>query len=175
LRIAALQRVSYENFSCRTCRHADPAAGAGKACIFGGAAVIAWFRDFVFWLDSFFPRPAPPAQLAMVPPEPPKIEPAPPGAAQDTPKVSGMIPLLPSESAALDALANSLGVNSKDLFVLINFESGWSPSARNPVTGARGLIQFMPDTAQGLGYRDADDLVARFPSREAQLNGPVRA
>ena len=85
-----------------------------------------------------------------------------------------MLPLLPSESASLDALATSLGVNSKDLLVLINFESGWNPAAKNAITGARGLIQFMPDTARALGFRDADDLVSQYSTRKAQLDGPVR-
>lgn len=85
-----------------------------------------------------------------------------------------MLPLLPDESASLDALANSLGVRVKDLLVLINFESGWNPAARNPITGARGLIQFMPDTARSLGFNSADDLVEKYPTRKAQLDGPVR-
>jgi hypothetical protein len=41
------------------------------------------------------------------------------------------------------------------------FETGrtFSPSVRNPVSGATGLIQFMPSTARGLGTT-ADDLAA---------------
>jgi hypothetical protein len=85
-----------------------------------------------------------------------------------------MLPLSPDESASLEALANSLNVNKKDLLVLINFESSWNPQARNASTGARGLIQFMPSTAKGMGFRDADDLVAQYPTRKAQLDGPVR-
>ena len=85
-----------------------------------------------------------------------------------------MLPLMPAESASLDALATSLGVKSKDLLVLINFESGWNPDARNAITVARGLIQFMPDTARSLGFTSADELVEKYPTRQAQLDGPVR-
>jgi len=38
---------------------------------------------------------------------------------------------------------------------LIQFESGGNPQARNPTTGATGLIQFIPSTASRLGTSTA--------------------
>lgn len=73
----------------------------------------------------------------------------------------------------LKEVSAKLGVSSDDLQKLIMFESGFNPQAKNKYTGARGLIQFMPDTARYLGFKNADDLVERYPSAEAQLKGPV--
>jgi soluble lytic murein transglycosylase-like protein len=60
--------------------------------------------------------------------------------------------LSPVEENALADIASKLGVASDTLYKLINFESGWNPEARNPYSGARGLIQFMPSTARGMGF-----------------------
>jgi hypothetical protein len=76
------------------------------------------------------------------------------------------------ESAILEVSA-SLGVNPVHLNKLINFESGFNPAAKNPFTGARGLIQFMPNTARSMGFRDADEIVEKYPNVESQLRGPV--
>lgn len=54
-------------------------------------------------------------------------------------------------AAAMVAVADRLGADAYDLANLINFESGWNPQARNPTSGATGLIQFMKKTAQGMG------------------------
>ena len=81
-----------------------------------------------------------------------------------------------SRSSALTLLAEKwMGVPVSWLDNLISFESGWDPAARNPYTGARGLIQFMPDTAKALGYASADDLYAKNQTETAQLLGPVAA
>jgi peptidoglycan hydrolase-like protein with peptidoglycan-binding domain len=50
-------------------------------------------------------------------------------------------------------IASDLGTNPNFLMAVMSFESGetFSPSVRNPVSGAVGLIQFMRDTARGLG------------------------
>lgn len=62
-------------------------------------------------------------------------------------------PVLSSmEDTALTNTARSLGLDKDSLYKLINFESGWDPLARNPYSGARGLIQFMPKTAASMGY-----------------------
>jgi hypothetical protein len=53
--------------------------------------------------------------------------------------------------SSLNKAANSVGTNVQDLLAVIKHESGFNPAARNPKTGAAGLIQFMPDTAKGLG------------------------
>jgi hypothetical protein len=57
----------------------------------------------------------------------------------------------PEENALLE-LASKIKVNADSLKKLINFESGWNPLAKNPYSGARGLIQFMPSTAASFGY-----------------------
>lgn len=79
------------------------------------------------------------------------------------------------EQKALDSLAAEVGASASDLYWLIEFESGWNPQAVHPSGQARGLIQFRDSTARGLGFRDAADLVGRFPSRIEQIAGPVRA
>lgn len=48
-------------------------------------------------------------------------------------------------------VADKIGAKPYDLANLINFESGWNAQAINPRSGASGLIQFMPRTAEGLG------------------------
>lgn len=48
-------------------------------------------------------------------------------------------------------VADAVDADPYALANLIQFESGWNPQARNGVTGATGLIQFMPATARGLG------------------------
>jgi soluble lytic murein transglycosylase-like protein len=58
-----------------------------------------------------------------------------------------------SEWTALKDTASALGMSWQPLYKLINFESAWNPKARNPASGARGLIQFMPSTAEGMGYK----------------------
>jgi hypothetical protein len=78
------------------------------------------------------------------------------------------------KSTALNQLSASLGAPVQWLDSLIQFESGWNPAAKNPYTGARGLIQFMPATARALGYKDAEDLYARNPDIISQLLGPVK-
>jgi hypothetical protein len=75
----------------------------------------------------------------------------------------------------MEAVSASLGIPPAWLRALIQFESRWQPAARNPISGARGLIQFTNTTARGMGYADADDLVTRHPTIEAQLSGPVLA
>lgn len=55
---------------------------------------------------------------------------------------------------ATDAMAQRLGVRPEYLIAAMGFETGgtFSPSIRNAAgSGATGLIQFMPDTAEGLG------------------------
>jgi hypothetical protein len=80
-----------------------------------------------------------------------------------------------TKAQALTQLSKWMGVNESWLDGLIRFESGWDPAAENKISGARGLIQFMPSTAKILGYRDADDLVEKYPDIPSQLLGPVAA
>lgn len=50
-------------------------------------------------------------------------------------------------------IASRLNVDPNWMMAIMAFETGrtFSPSAKNPVSGATGLIQFMPSTAAGLG------------------------
>lgn len=73
----------------------------------------------------------------------------------------------------LETVSNKLKVNPAWLWSLIRFESKSNPAARNPITGARGLIQFLHSTARSMGFKDADDLVKKYPTFDKQLKGPV--
>lgn len=77
------------------------------------------------------------------------------------------------DKEALNQVATALNIFPSWLNSLITFESGWKPDARNPYSGARGLIQFTNTTAKTLGYADADDLYNQNPTDTAQLLGPV--
>lgn len=70
-------------------------------------------------------------------------------------------------------IAYKLGTDPKWLYTLINFESGWKPKIKNPLSSARGLIQFVNKTAKGLGYKDSLDLVNKNPTISSQLKNPV--
>lgn len=70
-------------------------------------------------------------------------------------------------------VASLLSIPDSWLYNLIYFESKGNPQAENPYTKAKGLIQFMPKTAQWLGFKDQFDLVKRYPDFESQLKGPV--
>ena len=52
---------------------------------------------------------------------------------------------------ALNEISQRLGIKPEWLDAVIDFESGWDPSKRNPNSSATGLIQFMDDTAKSLG------------------------
>jgi len=78
--------------------------------------------------------------------------------------------LTATEYATLQVVASSLGVNSNDLYNLIDFESGWNPKAKNTFSSARGLIQFVDSTAQKLGFKDSADLVKKNPTTIDQLS-----
>lgn len=85
--------------------------------------------------------------------------------------------LTPEEWTALKDTASSLGTNYLSLYKLINFESAWNPAAKNPRSGARGLIQFMPSTAAGMGFKASIGIttmlmvigVAYFAAKKFQL------
>lgn len=50
------------------------------------------------------------------------------------------------------AIAQDLRINPNDLFAIMDFESaGIDHRKVNPLSGATGLIQFMPSTARGMG------------------------
>ena len=63
----------------------------------------------------------------------------------------------PDFKKKLEKIASALGVKYSDLIAIMKQESGVNPQARNSMSGATGLIQFMPDTARRLGTT-TDDL-----------------
>jgi len=54
-------------------------------------------------------------------------------------------------------ICEKLKMNPDDLMAIMAFESGFNPTARNPRSGATGLIQWMPETAADYGV-STDDL-----------------
>lgn len=84
-----------------------------------------------------------------------------------------MAKLSPAGQEALKALSIKLGVPYKSLYTLINFESKFNPTIKNPRSSARGLIQFINQTARNLGYESSLDLVQKNPTIKSQLEGPV--
>lgn len=48
-------------------------------------------------------------------------------------------------------ISDDLGIDPNWLMAVMMFESGLNPAAVNKMSGATGLIQFMPKTAQNLG------------------------
>lgn len=80
----------------------------------------------------------------------------------------------PTVEQALSQVAEEVGTNKESLVKLIEFESGFNPRAKNPDSSARGLIQFLDKTAEGLGYKDSLSLVNANPTIEQQLLGPVK-
>ena len=63
---------------------------------------------------------------------------------------------LPSQNRSaivnkINSVSSNLGISPNWLMAVMNFESGLNPKAKNPYSGATGLIQFMPSTAAGLG------------------------
>lgn len=71
-------------------------------------------------------------------------------------------------------LSTRLGIKDPNWLIdLVNFESGINPTAKNPFSSARGLIQFINSTARSLGYESSLDLVNKNPTVIGQLEGPV--
>jgi hypothetical protein len=78
-----------------------------------------------------------------------------------------------NKSDAINSVSSALNINRDWLNKLIEFESSWNPQATNPLSGARGLIQFTHTTARELGFADANALVRQYPDAVSQLLGPV--
>lgn len=57
----------------------------------------------------------------------------------------------PDFKKKLEKIAQALGTTSQAMLAVMKQESGVNPQAVNPHSNARGLIQFMPDTARRLG------------------------
>lgn len=74
------------------------------------------------------------------------------------PDVPGLRKQGPAVHRELVALAGRHGLDVDHLAALIAHESGWNPAARNPVTQAVGLIQFMPRYTRQLFGLSADQI-----------------
>lgn len=80
----------------------------------------------------------------------------------------------PSNEERLSNVSEELGVNPEWVSSAIQFESKWNPNATNPLSGAKGLIQFTNTTAKEMGYENAEDLAKKHPTIESQISGPVK-
>lgn len=69
--------------------------------------------------------------------------------------IAAAYPVNPGEAAAVVEIARRLRIDPAWLANAIQAESRWNPAARNPNSGASGLIQFMPKTAEGMGVTPA--------------------
>ena len=81
-----------------------------------------------------------------------------------------------SEKEAFYDVASELRISDPQWLIdLVDFETAgtFSPKIKNPLSSARGLIQFLDSTARDLGYGGSLDLVQKNPTVESQLKGPV--
>jgi len=81
--------------------------------------------------------------------------------------------LTPEQKQLLCNVAISLGLSPDALAAQIAAESSWNPQAVNRITGDAGLIQIDDTNARALGFAGSADMVAKCPTIEAQLQGPV--
>jgi hypothetical protein len=70
----------------------------------------------------------------------------------------------------LNEVSSDLGMNPRDLLLVIALESGGNPAARNPNGGATGLIQFMPATLKSMGLSSEERSTFGQKSAEQQLD-----
>ena len=68
---------------------------------------------------------------------------------------SGLSKLTQDELRALEKAASIIDIHPDWLAAVMQFESGLNTKAVNPLSGATGLIQFMPSTARNLGTTTA--------------------
>lgn len=71
---------------------------------------------------------------------------------EDQVKVGKKLKATSSEIEKVLQAAEDQGYPRDEVYSTIMIESGWDSSARNPVSNAVGLIQFLPSTLRGLGY-----------------------
>jgi hypothetical protein len=74
-----------------------------------------------------------------------------------------------SENQSLESVSRLLNINPVKLSALIDFESQWNPKAVNKITGAIGLIQFMPKTLKSMGFASPAQFIAQNNTIEKQL------
>jgi soluble lytic murein transglycosylase-like protein len=75
--------------------------------------------------------------------------------------------------APVAAAARAHGLPPLVLAALLRAESGFDPRAVSPA-GARGIAQFMPATAAGVGHADPVDPAQAIPAAAALLAGHMR-
>jgi spore coat assembly protein SafA len=103
------------------------------------------------------PTPAPEPAPAPTPAPSPTPAPAPPATGEfDYNSIVGVANnpnVTPEFIGEVEAMAERLGTQPEYLLAVMSFETGgsFSPSVVNNVSGATGLIQFIPATARGLG------------------------
>jgi len=70
----------------------------------------------------------------------------------------------------VEAMAERLGTQPEYLMAVMSFESAgtFDPAIRNPLSGATGLIQFIPDTARGLGT-STSELARMSPTEQLEF------
>lgn len=70
--------------------------------------------------------------------------------------IKGLEAWTPAERKGVLAMATRLGTNADYLASAMKFESNLNEKAINSMSGASGLIQFMPETAKNLGAGKTD-------------------
>ena len=79
-----------------------------------------------------------------------------------------------SREKVYEAASQRLNVPQRWLSNAIGIESfGGDPTAANPYSSAKGIIQFIDNTAQGLGYESSQDLIEKNPTFESQMMNAV--
>lgn len=78
-----------------------------------------------------------------------------------------------AEKKILFEISKKLQIHPFIVYILINFESGWNPNAKNPVSSARGLIQIINESAIQLGYKSSLDAINRNNTTILQLENIV--
>lgn len=81
-----------------------------------------------------------------------------------------------SQAATITDVALRLGTRPEWLDALINFETRgtYSPSIKNPLSSARGLIQVIDSTARSdFGVADSLTLVTMYPDFDSQMENVV--
>jgi hypothetical protein len=68
-------------------------------------------------------------------------------------------------------VADKLGLDRRELAWVIEKESGWDPDARNPRGGARGIVQWMPETLRGMKATLPPDLTGQAKLLERTIRG----
>lgn len=97
-------------------------------------------------IQSFRPTDGKPASMI--------VTPADPGAhLSDAAGIAWGAVVTPEFKKKVIAICGTLGCDPNHLMAAMAFETGerFTPDVKNPISGATGLIQFMPDTAVGLG------------------------